>query len=58
MKAKTPHFPIIDFGARGGLNVPLNLSKIVGFQNVPFFVFREILEPLGCQVEMVRQGCG
>ena len=30
MKAKTRHFPITDFGGRGGLNVPFNLSKIVG----------------------------
>ena len=29
MKAKTRHFPITDFGGRGGLNVPFNLSKIV-----------------------------
>ena len=29
MKAKTRHFLIIDFGGRGGLNVPFNLSKIV-----------------------------
>ena len=29
MKAKTRHFPITDFGGRGGLNFPLNLSKIV-----------------------------
>ena len=29
MKAKTRHFPITDFGWRGGLNVPFNLSKIV-----------------------------
>ena len=29
MKAKTRHFPIIDFGGRGDLNVPFNLSKIV-----------------------------
>ena len=30
MKAKTRHFPITDFGGRGGLNVPFNLSKTVG----------------------------
>ena len=29
VKAKTRHFPITDFGGRGGLNVPFNLSKIV-----------------------------
>ena len=32
MKAKTRHFLIIDFGGRGGLNVPFNLSKIVAPQ--------------------------
>ena len=30
MKAKTRHFPITDFGGRGGLNFPFNWSKIVG----------------------------
>ena len=29
VKAKTRHFPITDFGGRGGLNFPFNLSKIV-----------------------------
>ena len=28
-KAKTRHFPVNDFGGRGGLNFPFNLSKIV-----------------------------
>ena len=34
MKAKTCHFPITDFGGRGGLNVPFNLSKIVALLTV------------------------
>ena len=29
MKAKTRHFPITEFGGRGGLNLPFHLSKIV-----------------------------
>ena len=29
VKAKTRHCPITDFGGRGGLNFPFNLSKIV-----------------------------
>ena len=28
-KAITPHFPILDFGGKGGLNFPFILSKIV-----------------------------
>ena len=28
-KAITPHFPILDFGERGGINFPFILSKIV-----------------------------
>ena len=35
MKAKTRHFAITDFGGRGGLNVPFNLSKIVAAVNQP-----------------------
>ena len=46
------------------LNILENVSYIMvhnlsqGLQNVLFFFSREIPEPLGCQVEMVLQGCG
>ena len=45
MKTKTRHFPITDFGGRGGLNVPFNLSKIVAKELRKTTTWAKILKP-------------